>query len=221
VSSISHELRTPLANIKLYLHLLGANPTRSAGYMATLERESTRLERIIESLLDVTRRDRTPVAPVLQPLDLNALCSRYAEDRSALAAEHRHELTFTPASQMPPLLADENLLGQVLSILLTNANNYTPAGGHIHIRALVDLPDRVGFSVADDGPGIPIEEQEHLFQRFFRGKASMETGTPGTGLGLSIARQIVQAHGGTIEVHSTGVAGEGATFTVWLPVTQG
>jgi signal transduction histidine kinase len=77
-----------------------------------------------------------------------------------------------------------------------------------------------GFSVVDTGPGIPPEEQPHLFERFFRGKAGRESGAPGTGLGLPIAREIVERHHGTIEVLSNSTPGSGATFTVWLPVAD-
>jgi signal transduction histidine kinase len=118
-------------------------------------------------------------------------------------------------------MADVGLLGQVLSILLTNAISYTPSGGHVivrtHTRQKED--DRwVGFSVSDSGPGISPEEQRQLFVRFFRGGAGRKSGIPGTGLGLAIAQEIINRHGGTIEVESDAIPGHGATFSVWIPI---
>jgi signal transduction histidine kinase len=108
-----------------------------------------------------------------------------------------------------------------LSILLSNALNYVPAGGQVTVSTHTSESggqDWVQFSVSDTGPGIAAEEQAMVFERFTRGIAGRVSGTPGTGLGLSIAREIVDRHQGRIEVSSEGVPGKGATFTVWLPV---
>ena len=103
---------------------------------------------------------------------------------------------------------------------MTNAANYTPAGGQIrlatHIRSF-DGQRWVGLSVKDTGPGISPEEQEQLFTRFFRGKAGYDSDVPGTGLGLAIAKEIVDRHGGQIKVDSQGIPGQGVTFEIWLP----
>ena len=117
-------------------------------------------------------------------------------------------------------LADEQMTGQVLSAILTNALNYTPAGGTITVSTQVEEAHGrmwTGFAVSDTGPGIPVEDQERLFERFFRGKSGRTSTSPGTGLGLSIAREIIYRHGGRIEVTSAGMPGEGTTFSVWLP----
>jgi signal transduction histidine kinase len=111
----------------------------------------------------------------------------------------------------------------VVSILLTNALNYTPAGGHITIRSdRRQQPEQqwVGFQVQDTGLGITPADQNHLFERFFRGKVGQNSGAPGTGLGLAIAKEIMTRHDGCIEVQSSGIPGEGTTFTVWLPVIE-
>jgi signal transduction histidine kinase len=116
------------------------------------------------------------------------------------------------------------LLERVLSVLLTNAINYTPAGGRIEVHTHVRCTSEkhwAGFSVSDTGLGISPDEQSHLFERFYRGKAARESGAPGTGLGLATAQEIVERHEGRLEVESEGVPGEGATFTVWLPVSEG
>jgi Signal transduction histidine kinase len=112
------------------------------------------------------------------------------------------------------------MIGQVLSILLTNAMNYTPAPGKITIRSTIKQEEKqtwVGFSVQDTGLGLAPEDKERLFERFFRGKAGRESAAPGTGLGLAIAKEIMDRHGGRIEVQSEG-PGKGACFSVWLPL---
>jgi signal transduction histidine kinase len=116
--------------------------------------------------------------------------------------------------------ADEGLIGQVLSILLTNAFNYTPADGQVTVSThsyQSDGKQWAGFRVSDTGPGIAPEDQRHIFERFYRGEAGHASGVPGTGLGLAIAHEIVARHQGRIEVTSDGVPGNGTTFTVWLP----
>ena len=118
------------------------------------------------------------------------------------------------------VLADRALLGQAISVLLSNALNYTPEGGSIvvSVRGKYELNgDWLGVVVHDTGMGILPEEEERLFERFFRGHAARETVTPGTGLGLSIAQEIAQRHNGWIEVERNGQPGEGTTFRLWLP----
>jgi signal transduction histidine kinase len=222
VSNVSHELRTPISSLKLYHGLLKtALPHKRDEYLVTLRRETNRLERIIEDLLRLSRLDQGRVALKLAPVDLNALADQYVADRAPLAEERGLSLSLDQAPDLPPVHADEGMLGQTLSVLLTNALNYTPVGGRVVVSTWVCQREGeacTGFSVSDTGPGIPPEEQSRLFQRFFRGAAGRESGQPGTGLGLAIAKEIVTRHHGWIEVVSEGVPGEGATFSVWLPV---
>ena len=110
-----------------------------------------------------------------------------------------------------------------MSILLTNALNYTPGGGAILVRTQTEMyqgEQWVGFAVSDNGPGIPLDEQPQLFTRFYRGSVGLESGIPGTGLGLALVKEIVERHQGRVEVSSSGVAGEGAVFGVWLPAAD-
>jgi two-component system sensor histidine kinase BaeS len=109
---------------------------------------------------------------------------------------------------------------QAVSNLLTNALNYTPPGGQVVVRTITanDNGDpTVKVVVEDTGPGISSEELPHLFERFYRGKAGQGSGAPGTGLGLAIVKQVVDHHQGRIEVGS-GAQGQGAKFTIWLPI---
>ena len=220
VTNVSHELRTPIMNLNLYLHLLKRRPDKRDAYLATLQRETARLESLIEGLLTLSRLDQDRVELSLAPLDLNALTHEYVTDRMALAESKGLALMYQPAADLPPVNGDLNLVGQVVGILLTNALNYTPAGGHVIVQTRkTQAADRLqaGFSVGDTGPGISREEQNQLFTRFFRGNSGRKSGVAGTGLGLAIAQEIVERQHGQIIVDSTGIPGQGTTFSVWLP----
>jgi PAS domain S-box-containing protein len=221
VSNVSHELRTPIANLKLYHRLLEARPEQSDRYLEILRRETDRLEGLIEALLNLSRLDQDRIDFEFSMVDLTTLVAQYVKDRRSLAAEKHLTLTQLPANSTDCVRADHHLLGQVLSILLTNAINYTPEGGTVtvatHLHSNGESDAWVGFSVQDSGPGITPEEQAQLFTRFFRGDAGRASGVSGTGLGLAIAQEIVNRHQGRIEVTSSGIPGEGTTFTVWLP----
>ena len=216
VSNVSHELRTPLTNIKLYLQLLeDGKPDRHARYMATLNREVDLLAGLIEDLLHLSRLDLGRTRPCPEPLDAGRLLTTIAGDRAELAARHGLTLETRLAPALPPVTADRRMLAQVLSNLITNATNYTPAGGHIVVGAELRPPWLTIF-VQDTGLGIAPEEKERLFERFYRGSAARVSKAPGTGLGLPICQEIVTRHGGRITVDSE--PGQGSIFTVWLPV---
>ncbi|MBI4732576.1 MAG: GAF domain-containing protein [Chloroflexi bacterium] len=222
LANVSHELRTPITSIMLYHSMIESNPEKAQQYVRTLKRETNRLAHLIEDLLYLSRLDqgRFHFNPI--ELDLNRLVQDYATDRAPLAAQRQLTLALEPDEALPPIQADEQMVGQVLSVLLTNALNYTPPNGRIIIRTQAETKQAqawVGFEVRDTGPGITPEDCGRLFERFFRGKAGRESTAPGTGLGLAIAREIVEKHRGRIEVQSEG-PGKGATFSVWLPTSQ-
>ena len=222
VSNVSHELRTPITNLKLYLKLLAQRPENSARYVDTMSRDTGRLERIIEDLLFLSRLYQERIAINFAQVDLNTLVADTVSDRLLLAESQGLSLTPDTDPDLPPVSADESLLNQVLSILLTNALNFTPDGGQIRVGTQIRESEGkqwVGFRVSDTGPGISHKDQQRLFERFFRGEAGRNSGTAGTGLGLAIAKEIVDRHEGEIEVESSGIPGEGVTLTVWLPAT--
>jgi GAF domain-containing protein len=219
VADVSHELRTPLTNIRLYLELIGqANRERFAEYLETLNRETERLVDLIEDLLAISRLDAGTHPPQPASLDLNELARGLVADRKRLFDERRLEVTFLPDDQLPSVMADERMLSQVVANLMTNAMHYTLPGGQVSIGTEVTVDDGarwVTLRVSDTGLGIPVEEVDHVFERFYRGTASRRMGTPGTGLGLSICKEILDRHKGRISVLSR--VGEGSTFTIWLP----
>ena len=220
VSNVSHELRTPITSIKMHLELLAGYPNKVATYLATLYRETGRLERIIEDLLLLSRLDQGEVEMELTTIDCNTLAGQHVADRQLLTKNNSLTLTFAGHPDQPLTRGDKGLLDQALSILLTNALNYTPPGGQVAVSTLLrEMAGQrwVGLSVSDTGPGIPFNERDQLFERFVRGKVGYESGVPGTGLGLAIAHEIMARHGGLVEVISEGVPGKGATFSLWLP----
>ncbi len=220
VSNVTHELRTPITSIRLYHDLLVQNPGREEIYMERLKRETGRLEHIIDDLLYLSRLDQGKVTLVPVPIDLNALAGQYVVDRTPLAARQGLQLSFEGGPDLPLVHIDRGLMGQALSILVTNALNYTPPGGQVMVETLARHTagkQWVGLQVKDTGPGILPDEQPRLFERFFRGIVGRESGRPGTGLGLSLLQEIVRRHFGWVEVISQGIPGEGATFIIWLP----
>jgi len=220
VSNVSHELRTPISAMRLNYSLLKKDPCETK-YLDRFDRDLTRLNQMIDDLLRLSHLDQKQTKLKFKPVDLNSILVYTVKDRAVLAASNELELVFIrQETHIPRAQADANLIDQVLSVLLTNAIHYTPAGGRIEVRVVHEERDGVnwaGFSVQDNGMGISSDDLPYLFERFYRGKAGRESGAPGTGLGLSIASEIVKRHEGRIDVESKGIPGEGTTFTVWLP----
>ncbi len=219
VSDISHELRTPLTNLTIYLELLSNidDPKRQKHYHATLLRETERLTDLIEDLLTISRLEAGRLEITIKPVNVNLLVLDLANDRAALATSKGLVLNYSTDPNLPEAQADQRLLTQVLSNLLTNALNYTPQNGNVHIQtALQPHKGRTWVTVAisDTGYGILPEERAQIFDRFFRGSASHRTESPGTGLGLAISKEIIDRLGGWIAV--TSEPDRGSTFTVWL-----
>jgi two-component system phosphate regulon sensor histidine kinase PhoR len=220
VSNVSHELRTPITSLKVYCDLIDANPSGMTTYVDRLRREADRLERIIENILRLSRLDQGRVKLEPVPVELNHLVQQYVADRTPLAEQRQINLRFEAQPDLPVVLADEGLIGQVVSVLLINALNYTQSQGDVAVSTLSEKRNSerwAGIQVKDNGPGISLDEQRFLFERFFRGTAGRTSKVAGTGLGLAIAKEIVDRHKGQIEVESSGIAGEGTCFRVWLP----
>ena len=188
--------------------------------MTTLKREVDLLYRLIEDLLNLSSLDLEKVRPALAVVDVNRLVQRLLAQRASLVAERGLVLRIETEPALLPVLAHALRLTQVLTNLMTNAMNYTPAGGVITVRTAARVADGrtwATFSVSDTGPGMTPDEQAHVFERFYRGEAARATGASGTGLGLAISHTIMQRHRGMITVESQ--LGHGSTFVVWLPTT--
>ncbi|WP_303774010.1 GAF domain-containing protein [Anaerolinea thermophila] len=219
VSNVSHELRTPLTSIKLYAEQLpGASPERVGRYLAALNRETARLEAMVEDLLTISRLDLGKTRMEIVPLPLAPFVHEIVEDRRMLAQSRGLTLHFQCEEALPPAAGDKRFVMQIVTNLLTNAINYTPAGKNIFITVQRD-PQEAHFlrlMIEDEGVGIPAGELPHLFERFFRGSAGRKLQVPGTGLGLSIVKEMVDRLNGTIRMESE--EGKGTRAIVCLPV---
>lgn len=214
VANVSHELRTPLSSIVINHEMLVHDPANQPVYIARLKRETERLRMLIEDLLRLSRLDQGRVHLTLEAVDINRMLQVYTTDRTPLAEQRAITLTCQTDPDLPPIVADRDQLGQVVSILLTNALNYIQEGGRV-VLCSHRQAGWVGFEVKDDGPGILPDELPNLFTRFFRGSAGKASGAPGTGLGLAIAKEIVERHQGRIDVETS--PEKGTSFKVWLP----
>lgn len=221
ISRISHELRTPLTSIRIYLDLLeNGKADKREKYLRTLNEQSERLQGLIESLLDVSRLNVTRNDVQLHPINLNHAASELVNDSQAAAVRRGLNLRLETATVPPVVQADAVLLPQALSPLMSNALAYTPAGGSITVTTALQQTAEGAWgtlTVRDTGPGLDPSEVNLIFERFYRGLAARDYKTPGTGLGLFISHELIEKCGGRITVDS--VPGQGAAFTVWLPLT--
>jgi PAS domain S-box-containing protein len=218
VTRISHELRTPLANVRLYTSLLErGRPEKHDEYLATLKQEGDRLNKLIEDLLDISELDMGRIPIEAGPTDLGRLIGDLLLDHRLQAEARDLLLRYEPAPDLPLVWADPALLIRVIANLLSNALNYTPAGGSITCTTALQARNSqswVTLTVQDTGPGISSQEMPRLFERFYRGQAARNYKVPGTGLGLAISQEIIHKLGGFITVDSQ--LGHGAAFTIWL-----
>ena len=218
VANVSHELRTPLSLIKGFVETLleGAknDPELSSKFLQTIEKHTDRLTYLIEDLLTISRLESGGTVMNMQPLDLHEVVVHALEDLKSKATEKEVVIE----NLVRPGLwarADAERLHQVFSNLIENAIKYGRQGGKVAVGAQDTSDSQVEAWVRDDGPGIPAEARERVFERFYRVDRARSRDTGGTGLGLAIVKHIVQAHGGEVWVKSE--LGEGATFFLTLP----
>lgn len=219
VGLISHELRTPLSSILGYLELLHeddpAHPLsdEQRQYLAVAERNAQRLLRLVGDLLFTAQVESGRFPLDRQDVDLAPIVAA-AADTARPAAERAGVELDVEAAEGVLVNGDATRLGQAVDNLISNAIKFTPRGGSITV-ALTAEAGEATVEVRDTGLGIPADELELLFGRFFRASTATRHAVPGVGLGLTITKAIIAAHGGAIEVEST--EGEGTTFTISLP----
>jgi len=219
VATVSHELRTPLTSMMGFLEMIregeaGQLTDDQKRFLAIVYRSSERLQRLVGDLLFVARLDANGLQLHFAATRLDEIARELVESSGALARS-REIVLESDLGATPPVLGDHERLVQLVGNLLSNALKFTPAGGRVTVRTFVD-GDQAVLEIADTGIGIPENEMDRLFQRFFRSSTATEQAIPGTGLGLVISRAIAEAHDGTITV--TSKAGEGTCFRVELPL---
>ena len=218
VALVSHELRTPLTSIRGYLELVLDDTDRldeeHRRFLEVVERNADRLLRLVGDLLFVAQVEAGKLTLDRGEVDLGSVVRGCVEAAEPVAAQSRVEL-LAECGEVPSLSGDPARLAQLVDNLLSNAIKFTPADGRVSVRVAHSNGVAV-LEVADTGPGIALDEQGRLFERFFRARSATENATPGTGLGLSIAKAITEAHGGSIAVSAN--QGLGACFRVELPI---
>ncbi len=219
VSTVSHEFRTPLASLRHVTELMQEDddlpPERRRSFYQSLGRNTERLHRLVESLLDFARMEGGRKPYDLHPLDAGELATRIVADFRKEVGPRGFTVDLdVEAPGALPLRADAASLTNALWNLLDNAVKYSADGRTIRV-SVRRHPAGVAIAVRDDGLGIPHHEQKEIFRRFVRGEKASRLGIKGTGLGLAMVSHIVRAHGGTIELESE--EGAGSTFRLVLP----
>ena len=223
VSNVSHELRTPLTAIKasadnMLDRLIGDLNAKQVGYLTRIKSNSDRLARLINDLLDLSTIEAGKIDLRPANIPLVTLVKEAAESLRPVAAEKLINLTVMSADPGVIAWADRDKVIQVLMNLIGNALKFTPTRGEVTVAVAKNSAAWMQISVTDTGPGIPAEEVNKVFGRFYQiGQAGTQK-TQGTGLGLAISKALVEMHGGKIWVESE--AGKGSTFSFTLPAEQ-
>jgi len=218
IADVAHELRNPLGVIQGQLEGMidGVFPM-TPEQVASIHDETLLLTRLVDDLRDLALADAGQLQIARQPTDLSALIGKTIAALAPRAAEKNIALRMEIAPALPAVSIDAQRIAQVLRNLIANALRHTPEGGEICVQCLVngEQPSAL-VRVSDTGAGIPAEDLPFVFERFWRGDKSRSRTGGGAGLGLAIAKQLVNAHGGTMGVESE--PGHGATFWFTLPL---
>jgi len=220
VANVSHELKTPVGGISLLAEALEASaddPEAVRRFAKRMHKESARLAALVQDIIELSRLQGANVAQQGRPVDINTVVSE-AVDRSQLPAETKNIQLVVGGRAQAMVYGDQDLLVTALRNLIDNAIRYSPENTRVGIgvRAKDGL---VSVSVTDQGEGLSPEDQERVFERFYRVDAARSRHTGGTGLGLSIVKHVISNHGGEVTLWSQ--PGQGSTFTIRLPEMEG
>ena len=221
VANVSHELKTPLALIRLFAETLELRrvPTEEKAhqYYRVINKESQRLTQLINNILDFSRIEAGRKEYRFAPTNVGRIVSEVVEAYRFQIEQQGFELKVDVAPDLPDVDADSEALGQALLNLVNNAIKYSREVKSLSLSVRRE-GDKVLIAVADRGIGVPKGEHKKIFEKFYRGEASLVHETKGSGLGLSLVEHIMDAHGGSVEIESA--PGKGSTFTLALPVAK-
>lgn len=218
VAQATHELRTPLTNIRLYTEAMiedSDNPEIRTKALNVISSESRRLERIVADMLSVSEIEAGTLKIVRGDVRLDQLFEELKDDYRVQAEDKEIAMIFELPPKLPVVSADRDKYALALHNLIGNALKYTPAGGKVTIRA-EEAQGKFLVHVIDNGIGIKKEEQELVFDKFYRAKDGRVANLTGTGLGLTLARDVARMHGGNINLQSE--INKGSTFTLEIPL---
>lgn len=219
VSNVSHEMKTPLAGIRAYIELLleeedEGDPATRREFLSIIDSQATRLQRLIDNLLNIARIEAGVVNVSKKSQSLNSILEESLEIIRVQAEQKDISLGLELSSMYLGVFVDRDMIMQTAINLLSNAIKYTPTGGTVTLRSYMDEP-YISFSVTDTGVGLSEDDQVKVFEKFYRVKKDTKMAS-GTGLGLPLAKHIVEdVHSGRLSL--TSKEGEGSTFTVSLP----
>jgi PAS domain S-box-containing protein len=226
VATVSHELRTPMTPIKGYVEFLlmggaGQLNEQQLEFVNIIKTNIDRLSILVDDLLDVSRIEAGKVSLTFQPIDIREVIENAVEMIVQLSQEEQRPVTIDMQMpvDLPSIYGDIERVRQIVSNLMDNAYKYSPENSNIVVRVSHERYS-IQIDVVDEGIGIFPDEHDKIFERFYRGENHMVMDTPGTGLGLPIVKELVELHNGKIWVTSTGVPGEGSTFSITLPIYQ-
>jgi two-component system, OmpR family, phosphate regulon sensor histidine kinase PhoR len=218
VANVSHEFRTPLTAIQGFAETLLAgaleDEDHNRRFVEIIRDHALRLNRLTNDLLRLARIEAGKLELDRRPVSIDVLFESCSATSTMKASQRQLTMKIHCADNLPPVLGDASLLREVLQNLLDNAVQYTPPGGQIEVAVEVQNGEAV-ITVADTGIGIPLADQERIFERFYRVDAARSREVGGTGLGLSISKHIIEAHGGRIWVESD--VGQGSRFHFSIP----
>ncbi|MGE5177076.1 MAG: HD domain-containing phosphohydrolase [Hyphomicrobiales bacterium] len=222
ISVVSHELRTPLTAIKAYTETLLDNAgdptfTQEKRFLRIIDEECDRLSRMVNDVLDLNRMDSGRRRLHVEPVSIRRLVDEMLPTVEPGLHQKRIRLRLDLPPETTTVEADPDLLKQVLVNLVSNAVKFSPSDGEIRLEAVAS-GDRLRLAVQDQGPGIPLEQRERVFDRFYRIEPDGAERVAGTGLGLAIVKGVVDLHGGAVTLESE--VGLGSRFVIDLPLEQ-
>jgi two-component system phosphate regulon sensor histidine kinase PhoR len=219
IANVSHELKTPLSLIRMFAELLATGRTKSEAqsreYGGIITRESERLSHLIDNVLDFARIERGKSSYNFAEGHLEEVVERALDVYRHRLEKEKLRLKTEIEANLPPVRMDQDAMTLVLLNLVDNAVKHAGDGGEVSVR-LRRVPGAVALSIADKGAGIAPDEQRRIFERFYRAELTRARNVRGSGIGLALVKYIAEAHGGRVQVESA--PGQGATFTVFVPV---
>jgi two-component system phosphate regulon sensor histidine kinase PhoR len=223
MSTISHELRTPLFSIQGFVQILMEEEeldveTRGE-FLNIIQAQAVQLSEMVNNLLDASKFDEGKMKLDKKPMAMLDVLQQTLSRLRGFAHQQKVELVSELPETLPPILGDNERLGQVLTNLIGNAIKFTPEGGQVTVTAS-NPDDRIVVEVQDTGIGIPPQAQKNIFTRYYQARDKDEGSKKGSGLGLYIAKEIIKGHEGHIWVESDGIPGKGSLFRFTLPLPE-